>query len=116
MAGGGVTTCEAANPFDTAPDDAALQQCLDNYDQVLLKPDDLRGYVGYVLSNTIKLRHDHILLTSGIPRKSTLIAAPDLKAPMLTVTGAAANNYEISFIRFDGNRDARSVRDKACDA
>jgi len=115
MAAAGVTTCEAANPFDNEPDDVALQDCLDNYDWVLLKPDDQPGFVGYILSNTIKLKHDHILLTSGIPHKTTLVAGPDLKAPMLTVTGAAANNYEISFIRFNGNRDRRSVRDKPCD-
>jgi hypothetical protein len=41
-----MTTCDAANPFDAAPDDAALQVCLDNYDRVLLKPNYLPGYVG----------------------------------------------------------------------
>ena len=40
-----MTTCEAANPFDASPDDAALQACLDNYDWVLLKPDRGEIYV-----------------------------------------------------------------------
>src|SRR5947209_4300154 len=78
------TTCEAANPFDELPDDEALQACLDNYDQVLLKPDNLRGYVGYIIGDTIKLKHDHILLTTAeSPHKVTLVAAPSLNVPLL---------------------------------
>ena len=110
---GSVTTCDAANPFDTLPDDAALQQCLDNYDWVLLKPDYLPGYVGYIISNTLKVKRSHTLLTTAEnPRKVTLVAGPELGGPMLHVSGA--DNYEISFLRFDGNRDDRKVRDKAC--
>jgi hypothetical protein len=113
-AAGSTTSCDAANPFDTLPDDAALQQCLDNYDWVLLKPDYLPGYVGYIISNTVKLKRDRILLTTAEnPWKVTFIAARDLQAPLLRASGA--NDYEISFIRFDGNRDGRSVRDKPCD-
>ena len=114
------TTCDAANPFDALPDDVALQACLDNADWVLLKPGNRPGYVGYILANTIKLKHDHILLTSAeIPHKVTFIAAPALTEPLLRVSltndVSEANNFEISFIRFDGDRDHRSVRDKPCD-
>jgi hypothetical protein len=113
-AAGSSTTCDAANPFDARPDDAALQECLDQYDWVLLKPDYLPGYVGYIVGDTIKIKRDHILLTTAEnPRKVTLIAAPELNAPLLRSSGA--NDYEISFIRFDGNRDQRSIRDKPCD-
>jgi hypothetical protein len=109
-----VTTCDAANPFDTVPDDVALQECLDNYDWVLLQPDDQSGYVGYIIASTLKLKRTHSLLTTARnPRKVTLVAAPQLGGPMLHVSGA--NTYEISFIRFDGNRDNRQVRDKVCD-
>src|SRR5437867_1433616 len=74
-----VTTCDAANPFDDQPDDAALQACLDNYDWVLLKPEDLAGYVGYLISDTVKLRRDHILLTTADnPHKAMLVATPEL--------------------------------------
>jgi hypothetical protein len=111
---GSVTTCDAANPFDALPDDVALQQCLDNYDWVLLKPDDLPGYVGYIIGNTLKLKRAHALLTTAEnPRRVALVAAPELGGPILHVSGA--DNYEISFIRFDGNRDNRQVRDKGCD-
>lgn len=110
-----VTTCDAANPFDTRSDTAALQACLDNYDQVLLEPGGDPGYVGYLINDTVKLRRSHALLTTGDnPRMVTLIAAPDLAAPILRVS--EANNYEISFIRFDGNRENRTMRDKTCTA
>jgi len=110
-----ITTCDAANPFDTLPDDVALQACLDNFDWVLLKPDYLPGYVGYILGDTLKLKRDDLLLTTAEnPHKVTFVAAPALNVPMLRAS--ASNNYEISFIRFDGNRDNRLVRDKPCDA
>src|SRR5437660_8129054 len=112
---GSVTTCDAANPFDNAPDDAALQTCLNNFDWVLLKPANLPGYVGYIVSDTIKLRRDHALLTSEqLPNKATVLAAPSLTVPMFRASGV--NDYEVSFIRFDGNRENRLVRDKICDA
>jgi hypothetical protein len=52
------------------------------------------------------------LTTAENPRKVTLVAARELAGPMLHVSGA--DNYEISFLRFDGNRDDRQVRDKGC--
>ena len=107
------TTCDAANPFDAAPDDAALQVCLDNYDQVLLQPNDLPRYVGYLVSHTIKLKRSGALLTTADnPHKATILAAPELSSSMFTVSGI--DNFEISFIRFDGNRENRSVREKPC--
>ena len=110
-----MTTCEAANPFDTVPDDAALQTCLDDYDWVLLKPESLRGYVGYVVSDTIKLKRAGALLTTADhPHKVRVLAAPSLNGSMLRVSGV--DHFEISFIRFDGNRENRAVRDKPCDA
>jgi hypothetical protein len=110
-----MTTCDGANPYDGAPDDAALQVCLDNYDRVLLQPDQRPGYVGYLVSDTVKLRRTGVLLTSAaIPQKATILAAPDLTSSMLRAGGT--NTFEISFIRFDGNRDNRAVRDKPCDA
>ena len=110
-----MTTCDAANPFDTIPDDAALQSCLDHYDSVLLKPDYLPGYIGYLVGDTLKLKRGGALLTTAdSPHKATILAAPALNSSMLRASGI--NNFEISFIRFDGNRENRSVRDKPCDA
>jgi parallel beta helix pectate lyase-like protein len=107
------TTCDAANPFDNEPDDAALQACLDNYDAVLLQPDDRPGYVGYLVSNTIKIKRKGGLLTSAaIPAKATIRAAPDLSSSMLRASDV--DDFDLSFIRFDGNRENRLVRDKPC--
>jgi hypothetical protein len=109
------TTCDAANPFDDVPDDAALQACLDNYDQVLLEPNDRPGYVGYLISNTIKLKRSGALLTTAdTPHKATILATPDLTSSMFRALGV--DNFEVSFIRFDGNREIRSTVDKPCDA
>lgn len=111
---GSVTTCGAANPYDNLPDDQALQACLDAYDWILLEPPSKPGYVGYLVGDTLKIRHDGVLLTSAnSPRKATLIAAPELLDSMLRVT--SADNYELSFLTFDGNRERRDVRDKTCD-
>jgi len=108
-----ITTCDAANPFDTLPDDVALQACLDAYDAVLLQPGGSRGYVGYLVANTIKIKHAGTLLTSAaIPAKAVILAAPALDSSMLRASGV--DNFEISFIRFDGNRENRLVRDKPC--
>jgi hypothetical protein len=108
-----VTTCDAANPFDNLPDDVALQSCLDNYDRVLLKPDYLPGYVGYLLSAQIRLKRNGALLTTADnPHKVTIRAVPAAANTMLRAP--AIDNFEISFIRFDGNRENRDVRNRAC--
>lgn len=111
-----LTTCDAANPYDNLPDDVALQACLDGFDGVLLQPDprqDGSGYVGYLVSKTLELQKSGTLLTTANnPAVATMRAAPTLAGLMLRVLNA--NNYEISFIRFDGNRDNRVVRDKPC--
>jgi len=105
------TTCDAANPFDNLPDDVALQACLDNYDAVLLQPDDRPGYVGYLIGKTLKLKRG-LLTSAAIPARATILAAPDLDSSMLRALGV--DDFEISFITFDGNRENRVVRDKAC--
>ena len=107
------TFCPNANPFDNQPDDAALQACLDTYDDVLLQPDRQPAYVGYLLSHTLKLRRSGVLLTTAVnPQMATIRATPDLAELLLRASGA--DNYEISFIKFDGNRDNRTVRDRPC--
>ncbi|HEY7286999.1 MAG TPA: hypothetical protein VH497_16235 [Vicinamibacterales bacterium] len=108
-----LTTCDAANPYDDLPDDAALQACLDNFDGVLLQPPARDDYVGYLIAKSLELKRDGTLLTTARnPAIATVRAAPGLASPVLRVVGA--NNYEISFVRFDGNRDNRAVRDKPC--
>jgi hypothetical protein len=93
-----------------------LQACLDGFDGVVLQPDPQRdgsGYVGYLVAKTLELKRNGTLLsTANNPAVATLRAAPALSGPILRVL--TANNYEISFIRFDGNRDNRVVRDKPC--
>src|SRR5262249_9096594 len=78
------TTCDAANPFDNLPDDVELQKCLDDYDAVLLKPNSLPGYVGYIVANTIKIkRKGGLLTTADNPHKATIVAGVDLSSSML---------------------------------
>lgn len=106
------TLCREADPYDDQPDDRAIQDCLAQFDRVLLQPPERPGYVGYLVADTVRLRRDGVLLTSAkSPRKATLIAAPALAVPMLRTQ---ANDFEISFIIFDGNRHNRDVRDKPC--
>jgi Right handed beta helix region len=108
-----VTLCAAADPYDTEPDNAALQDCLARFDRVLLLPPERPGYVGYLIADTVRLRRDGVLLTSAkSPARAVLVAAPTLAGPLLR---AQANAFEVSFIRFDGNREQRDVRNKPCD-
>lgn len=109
------TTCAGASPFDTVPDEIALQACLDHYDDVLLEADGARGYVGYIVNDTLKLKRTGGLLSStASPRKALILAGRDLSSSMLRAS--SIDDFEISFIRFDGNRENRAVRDKPCDA
>lgn len=110
--GASVTRCPQANPYDELADDGPIQDCLAQFDRVLLLPPEREGYVGYVVSDTIDLVRPGVLLTSArSPRLARLVAAPSLAVPMLR---ARSNNFEISFISFDGNYPAREVRDKPC--
>lgn len=106
------STCAEANPYDHEPDDLAIQGCLARYDRVLLAPPGAPGYVGYVVADTIDLRRNGVLLRSaGAPAHAVIIAAPSLTVPLFRTR---ANDFEVSFITFDGNREARDVRDKPC--
>ena len=70
-------------------------------------------YVGYLIADTVKLRRAGALLSSAdAPQKAVLVAAPELTEPLLRAT---VNALEISFVRFDGNRDLRAVWRKPCD-
>jgi hypothetical protein len=107
-----VTTCDAANPYDTTADDVALQRCVDQFDQVLLDAPGRQGYVGYLITNAVDVQRNGILITSrGSPRKATLLAAPTLTEPVIRIR---ANQFELSFVHIDGNRDERDGRDKPC--
>ncbi len=78
------TTCDAANPFDTVPDQVSLQACLDNDDVVLLEPEGRPGYVGYLVADNLKLRRAGRLHTKVNGRRCaverTLPSACNFKA------------------------------------
>src|SRR5262245_58415633 len=90
-----VTTCDAANPYGTRPDDVALQRCVDEFDQVLLEARGRPGYVGYLITNAVDVQRNNILITSrSSPRKATLLAAATLTEPLIRIR---ANQFELSF-------------------
>lgn len=93
--------CPAANPNDGNSDQVAIQACLDAGTQVVLSP----GYPGYIISDKIRFRADDRLFTST-GGKARLLADPNLDGPLLQVQDA--NDYEISEIIFDGNKQART--------
>jgi hypothetical protein len=95
--------CGNANPNDTLADDAALQACLDRGGEIRLVP----GSPGYILSTGVQLSRDGTVITSTTTgTRALLIAASTLSgAPLLRI--ANRNNFAISFLTFDGNRDNR---------
>jgi hypothetical protein len=97
----GAQNCPAANPNDWTPDHEQIQACLDAGTQVVLTP----GNPGYIIADKIRFRADDRLFTS-VGGKARLLADPNLDGPLLQVQDA--NDYEISEIIFDGNKNNRT--------
>lgn len=96
------TYCPDANPNDKVPDNDALQACLDGGGTILLSP----GYPGYILEYGLRLRVSGTVLSSAdINSRATIVASPWLNEFMLRTS---VDNYEISFLIFDGNRVNRT--------
>jgi hypothetical protein len=113
------TYCPAANPYDNDGDTAALQDCVDNYDVVVLTPPGGDGYVGYIIDdnegNGIRIRnldrdHGPVLMTDGDGSngKALLIADPDLTVHMIDAYDDNSNNWELHQLVVDGNRYNRT--------
>lgn len=103
------TTCPAANPTDSNPDDGALQACLNAGGTVRLDPFGS----GYLVATGIQITQNGTILTSGVPgQRARLQAAPALAAPILSVLNK--DNVTISWIEFDGNRPNRTRISEAC--
>ncbi len=101
--GGGGGNCAAADPNDTAPDDAALQACLDRGGRVEL----LAGTPGYIIASGVKITVDGTVLTSAVaPAKATLLAHPGLFAPLVEAQSRA--NFTIEHLIVDGNKGNRT--------
>lgn len=94
--------CPAANPNDSVADDLALQACLNGGGLILLSA----GSPGYILQDGLRLRtHGTVLSSVDTNNRATIVAASSLFGVMLLVE---ANNFEISFLVFDGNRFNRT--------
>lgn len=94
--------CTDANPNDNIEDNVALQQCLDGGGTILLT----NGSPGYILRFGLRLRVDGIFFSSvSETNRAKLIAHADLNEFMIN---ADANNWQISFLIFDGNRANRT--------
>jgi hypothetical protein len=99
----GPPNCPAANPNDSQPDDAALQNCLNQGGTVVLAP----GNPGYIIASGLTINVDDTVLTSSAaPTRARLVADPGLAAPLLAMTNR--NGVRITFIEVDGNRPNRT--------
>lgn len=118
-----------ADPYDSASDTEALNDCLDMYEVVLLENDNGGGYVGYIVGNSgpfysprewgcldypwaicyagLEMSTYNVLAPAGSGGKPRIIAADDLMAPILATDSRSAHTYEIHGIAFDGNRPNR---------
>jgi hypothetical protein len=102
VGGGPGSGCSAANPNDNLPDDDALQDCLNQGGRIELLP----GTPGYILAKGLHLTVDGTVLTSAnAPEKSTLLAAPQLDAPLFSAS--ARSGFTLEYLRFDGNKEER---------
>jgi hypothetical protein len=96
--------CPRANPNDNTPDDAALQTCLDQGGTVILDA----GSPGYIIAAGVSLVGDGTVLTSrDTSNRATLIAHPDLHAPILSAKNFSG--YRIEAVKFDGNKANRTT-------
>ena len=96
--------CPSANPNDNTPDDAALQTCLDQGGTVILDA----GSPGYIIVAGVSLVGDGAVLTSkDAGNRATLIAHPDLHAPILSAKNSSG--YRIEAVKFDGNKANRTT-------
>jgi hypothetical protein len=123
------TTCPAADPYDSNGDSDALNNCLDNYEVVLLEPSGGYGYVGYIIDNVggyqevwywgcmaqpycyvgLELNENNVIAPSGEGPKPVLIADESLQGPMIAMRDEGLFLFELHNIILDGNKDARSV-------
>ena len=109
------TDCPTADPYDQASDTEALQECVDNYDIVMLEPQGGGGYYGYYIGanegNGLRLRNAGRgygpILMSGGDNKAVLIATDDLEYPVIDVDGDT-DGWELHGLIIDGNRYGRS--------
>ena len=117
-----VDSC-GADPFDTAPDSEAIQECVDKAksgDTVLFTSNiGQLDYQGYLIDKTIflveKKVKDHLTFTATDPENRALLqATDDLKGYVVSVVSRSqvpnygdVDDITISHLHLDGNRDNR---------
>ncbi|MCC7240575.1 MAG: hypothetical protein IT180_01510 [Acidobacteria bacterium] len=104
--------CTGANPNDSVADDAALQACLDAGGTSLLSP----GSPGYLLASGLRLAVNGTVLSSAsAPTQARIVAMPGLNGVMISNRkGVALDNWEISWINWDGNKNNRTLYATIC--
>lgn len=119
------TTCPLADPYDNYGDSDELNNCLDNYDVVLLEPSGGSGYVGYIIDDIVaggtrawggthvglELNSYNVIAPSGEGGMPLLIADPGLLGPMISTVTTSEHDFEIHGVVIDGNRDNRVDQD-----
>ena len=123
------TTCPAADPYDSNGDSDALNDCLDNYDVVLLEPSGGSGYNGYIIDNVggyeaewywgcmappycyvgLELNEYNVIAPSGEGPKPILRAHHQLEGPMIAMRDEGLYLFELHNIILDGNKGARTA-------
>jgi len=103
VACGGGSTCPGASPCDQVPDDAALQQCLDQGGVIRLT----QGSPGYIIHDGLRITRDGTTLTSTGTGRPTLIAHADLIQPILSAVNR--DGTVIENLRLDGDKWRRTT-------
>lgn len=105
-------TCPAASPNDYVPDDGPLQDCLNAGGTIALSP----GSPGYILAAGLRLAVSGTVITSAAaPTQATIVADAGLDGFMISNRdGIALNNWELSFLIWDGNNYNRTNYSGKC--
>lgn len=106
------SNCPDANPYDSQPDDAAINACLSRGGVVTLEGEPSGGHVYYWIQHSLNITVSGTTLTVAEPgERAYLLATNDLYGPMLQ-TASGVNDYELSELEFGGEVYGRIYRDQ----
>lgn len=105
------TNCPGANPYDSAPDDAAINACLSGGGVVTLQGHAPGSNAFYYVQHSLMVTVSGTTLTSGTAGQHvSIFATNDLDEAMLR-SAPGVNGYTISEVDFAGGVYSRTFRD-----